>query len=487
MSAAPRINAPSHHPEDDHLLRVDALLSQRSWYSASAGRLAKRPPHASFEGTAICDVAIVGAGFAGLSAAIELAMRGMRVRVLEARRIGSGASGRNGGQVLAGLACDMGVIERQLGAERARQVWGMTTEALALIANRRGAITAATGEDCDWRPGALNVAIRPHQLRTLRQSHADLVERYGHSALRWIDGADLGAWLGSRRYLAGSYDPSGGHLHPLRYALGLGELAARLGVVFHENTRVLAMETATIANSPMTGEQFERSGVFLAGERGGTLIRTGRGMLRARHVLLAGNATLNSFGIDAQRGQLAPKLAARVMPVGTYIVATEPLGRERAEALIPSDAAVCDNSFVLDYYRRSADHRLLFGGRVSYSGHTPTDLPASMQARIATVFPQIAGVGLDYLWGGFVDITMNRAPDFGRLAPNVYYVQGFSGHGVALAGMAGKLVAEAIAGTAERFDVFAALKHRAFPGGAALRTPALVLAMAWYQLRDRLG
>ncbi|WP_139826162.1 NAD(P)/FAD-dependent oxidoreductase [Derxia lacustris] len=473
-------------PGDDQLLRIDDILSRRSWYAASAGRLAQRPPHAALEGTATCDVAIVGAGFAGLSAAIELAARGMRVRVLDARRIGSGASGRNGGQVLAGLACDMSVIERQLGPTRARQVWGMTHEALGLLARRRAAVAAAIGEDCDWRPGALTVAIRPHQLRALRQSHADAVEKYGQRGLRWIDGAELGPWIGSQRYLAGSYDPSGGHLHPLRLALGMGELAARLGVVFHENTRVLAMETGSPAALP-PASGFDGTGVFLAGERGGTLIRTERGMLRARHVLLAGNATLNSFGIDPGRGRIAPRLAARVMPVGTYIVATEPLGRDRAESLIPSDAAVCDNSFVLDYFRRSADHRLLFGGRVSYSTHTPTDLPGSMRKRIETVFPQLAGVGIEHVWGGFVDITMNRAPDFGRLADDVYYVQGFSGHGVALAGLAGQLVAEAIAGTAERFDVFAALRHRNFPGGAALRTPALVLAMSWYRLRDLLG
>ncbi|WP_051378146.1 NAD(P)/FAD-dependent oxidoreductase [Derxia gummosa] len=471
-------------PGDDPLLRIDEVLSARSWYSASTDRLGRRPPHAPLEGTAVCDVAIVGAGFAGLSAAIELAMRGYRVRVLEARRVGSGASGRNGGQVLAGLACDMGVIERQLGATRARQVWDMTVESIDLISRRRAAIVAATGEDCDWRPGALSVAIRPHHLRGLRQSHADAVEKYGHRRLSWIDGRDLAPWIASERYLAGSYDPSGGHLHPLRYALGLGELAARLGVTFHENTRVLAMETAASAEP---SSAFDRTGVFLAGERGGTLIRTERGMLRARHVLLAGNATLNSFGLDPVRGRLAPKLAARVMPVGTYIAATEPLGRERAEALIPSDAAVCDNAFVLDYFRRSADHRLLFGGRVSYASHMPTDLPASMRARIETVFPQLRGVAIDYLWGGFVDITMNRAPDFGRLARDVYYVQGFSGHGVALAGLAGQLVAEAIAGTAERFDVFAALRHRGFPGGALLRAPALALGMAWYRLRDRLG
>ena len=205
-----------------------------------------------------------------------------------------------------------------------------------------------------------------------------------------------------------------------------------------------------------------------------------RGSVRASHVLLAGNVYLHG---------VAPALEARIMPVGTYIVASEPLAPELARSLIPSGAAVCDTNFVLDYFRPTADHRMLYGGRVSYSTATPANLATSMQRRMAATFPQLADTKIEYSWGGFVDISMNRAPDFGRLPgphANVYYLQGFSGHGLALTGLAGRLVAEAIAGDAERFDTFARIRHRPFPGGRLLRTPALVLGMAYYRLRDML-
>jgi gamma-glutamylputrescine oxidase len=199
--------------------------------------------------------------------------------------------------------------------------------------------------------------------------------------------------------------------------------------------------------------------------------------VRCRHLALCGNAWL---------GDTAPAIARRIMPVGTYIVATEPLGLERARALIANDAAVTDINWILDYFRLSRDHRLLFGGRVSYSGLDPFNTAQATRQRMLRVFPQLADARIAYSWGGYVDITLNRAPDFGRLAPNVYYLQGFSGHGIVLTGIAGKLLAEAVAGTAERFDVFARIRHREFPGGALLRRPALVLAMAWYRLRDLL-
>ena len=206
-------------------------------------------------------------------------------------------------------------------------------------------------------------------------------------------------------------------------------------------------------------------------------VRTARGEVRCDAVLLAGNTNL---------GAVAPRLARRIMPVGTYIMATEPLGAARADRLIPSRAAVCDTQFVLDYYRLSSDDRLLFGGRVSYSTVSPQDLPATMRRGMLRVFPQLGDVAVTHAWGGFVDITMNRAPDFGRLASDIYYLQGFSGHGLALSGLAGQLAAEAIAGQAERFDLFTRLHHRPFPGGDLLRTPALVLGMLWYRLRDLL-
>jgi gamma-glutamylputrescine oxidase len=269
---------------------------------------------------------------------------------------------------------------------------------------------------------------------------------------------DMPGWIASQRFHSGVFDARSGHLHPLKYTLGLARATAAAGVTIHEQSPVQALQPGATVH-----------------------LRTPQGELSARHVLLAGNVYLHG---------IAPQLETRIMPVGTYIACSQRLDDALADSLIPSRAAVCDTNFVLDYFRTTDDQRMLYGGRVSYSTVTPTNLAESMRQRMVLTFPQLVGTKIEYAWGGFVDITMNRAPDFGRLpaaggyAANVYYLQGFSGHGLALTGLAGRLVAEAIAGDAGRFDIFARLKHRSFPGGRLLRTPALVLGMAWYRLRD---
>jgi gamma-glutamylputrescine oxidase len=273
--------------------------------------------------------------------------------------------------------------------------------------------------------------------------------------------------LATQRYIGALYDSNSGHLHPLNYTLGLAAAAERAGVRIFEGSRADGFRQSA---GSMTVPASVRG-------MGSVRIRTRRGEVRARQLVLCGNVYL---------GDAAPFLAAKIMAVATYIVATEPLGQERARQLIANNAAVSDMNWVLDYFRLSADHRLLFGGRVNYSGLASFDAPAATRARMLQVFPQLADVRIDYSWGGHVDITMNRAPHFGRLASNIYFLQGFSGHGIALTGIAGKLVALAIAGTAERFDVFAKIPHRNFPGGTALRRPALVLAMLYYRLKDML-
>ncbi len=440
------------------LLSAERELTRNSYYAATAPR-ERSFPH--LQADVDCDVAVVGAGFAGLSAAIELADRGMKVVVLEAREVGWGASGRNGGQVIPGLACEQSEIERQLGLDDSRKVWNMTLEAIELIAQRRERF----GIQCDWQPGFLALADSPRKARELQAWQATMGERYGH-AMPWIGPADMPKWIASPRFHGGVHDPRGGHLHPLKYCLGLARAAASLGVTIHEQSAVLRLEP---------GAQVR--------------LHCAAGSVRAAHVLLAGNVYL-----DALTPSLAPSLARRIMPVGTYIVASEPLSKQLAASLIPSRAAVCDTNFVLDYFRTTADDRLLYGGRVSYSTATPANLSQSMQRRMAFTFPQLKETKIDYAWGGFVDISMRRAPDFGHLPgargkpaqANVYYLQGFSGHGVALTGLAGKLVAEAIAGNAQRFDVFARIRQGAFPGGRWLRTPALVAGMAYYRLRDLL-
>jgi gamma-glutamylputrescine oxidase len=435
---------------------TDRELTRHSYYAATAPILSAFAPLPA--GNHTCDVAVVGGGLAGLSAAIELRDRGLAVTLLEARTIGHGASGRNGGQAIYGLACDITTIEDQLGRDAARQVFAMSLEALDLIRER----IARFAIDCDWRNGYLGVAMNARKARALRDEVDLLVSRYDH-ALAWVAHKDLPQWIDSPRYVAAAHDPRSGHLHPLKYTLGLAQAAASLGVALHEGSAVTALHK-------------DAAGVRLTTDNGATL--------RARHVLLAGNVYLQALS-----PALAPALGARIMPVGTYIVCSEAVAPELAASLIPCGAAVCDNNFVLDYFRTTPDHRMLYGGRVSYSTRTPMDLATSMAQRMQNTFPQLRGVQAEYAWGGFVDISMNRAPDFGRLpgfGDRVYYLQGFSGHGLALTGLAGKLVAEAIAGDASRFDVFAKLKHLPFPGGAALRTPALVLGMAYARLRDLL-
>lgn len=440
------------------LLSAERELTRNSYYAATALRERSFP---QLQGDVECDVAVVGGGFAGLSAAIELADRGFSVVVLEAREVGWGASGRNGGQVIAGLACEQSVIEEQLGLEASRQVWGMTLEAIDLIAQRR----ARFAIQCDWQAGYLSLAVGPRKGRELQVWHAQMGERYGYAA-QWISPAELPGWIASPRFHSGVHDPHGGHLHPLKYCLGLARGAASLGVTIHENSAVLNIEPGARVR-----------------------LRCTTGSVRAAHVLLAGNVYL-----DGLTPGLAPGIAPRIMPVGTYIVASEPLPAGLAASLIPSRSAVCDTNFVLDYFRTTADHRLLYGGRVSYSTATPPDLAASMQRRMVRTFPQLNDVKVEYTWGGFVDISMKRAPDFGRLPgergnaaqANVYYLQGFSGHGVALTGLAGRVAAEAIAGDARRFDVFAKIRQGTFPGGRWLRTPALVAGMAYYRLKDLL-
>jgi gamma-glutamylputrescine oxidase len=430
------------------MLAAEDDLTRDSYYLATAAPAEAYPAVA---GSQECDVCIVGGGLAGLSAAIDLRRAGLDVVLLEGRQVGWGASGRNGGQALSGLACDLSVVQRQLGPDAARRIWDMTLEAVDLIGERCREFAI----DCQWQAGYLAAAIGPRKARELHDWVRAMERDFGYHELQFIDGAAVRRWIDSTRYEALAFDPRGGHLHPLRYTQGLARAAAQLGARIQEGARATRLER---------------------GAR--PVLHTAHGTVRCRHVLLAGNVYLED---------LEPRLARRIMPVGTFIAASAALGAARADALIPSRAAVCDTQFVLDYFRLSADHRMLFGGRVSYSTIAPRRLADSMRARMLGVFPQLADVPIEYSWGGYVDITMNRAPDFGRVDPNIYYLQGFSGHGLALTGLAGRLAAQAIAGDAARFDLFARLQHREFPGGAALRTPALVLAMSWFRLRDILG
>ncbi|MBU9322013.1 NAD(P)/FAD-dependent oxidoreductase [Burkholderia gladioli] len=422
-------------------------LARDSYYEATATRPAADDP--VLDGPLEVDVCVIGAGFSGLSVALDCRAAGMSVAVLDAYRPGWGASGRNGGQVIGGFAKD-GEIERQLGSDGARAAWQLSLAGVELIAER----IARHGIDCDFTRGYLTVATKPRRVPELREWMDAATQRWGHPSLSWLDTDAIRARIGSRLYLAGVHDPLSGHLHPLKYCLGLAEAARREGALL-------------FAHSMVTG--------VVRGER--PLVRTRGGEVRCRHVVSCVNAGPGGF--------LPEPIEARIGPVPSYIIVTEPLGAERAAALIPGREAICDNNVFLDYYRLSADHRMLFGGRASSAGAAPAELTAAIRTRMIEVFPQLADARIEHAWGGFVDVTRNRAPDFGALDPNYFYLQGYSGHGVALTGIAGRAVARAIAGERDSFELFARLRHRRFPGGPAWRQPALELGMLYHQLLER--
>jgi len=420
-----------------------------SYYAASANPAPDRP---ALQGDVDADVCVVGGGIAGCSTALHLAERGYNVVLLEGRRIAWGASGRSGGQAIVGYACSQDKLVAQVGRADAKKMFDLSVEAQELIRS----LVAQHRIDCDLHWGHLHTAIKPRQVDDLLAHQAELERDYGYPGTRWLDKAELGSVLQTDRYIGGLRDDRSGHLHPLNYTLGIAAAAEAAGVRIYEQASVVGLDHGAT--------------VSVRTERGGTV--------RAKHVALCCNAFIDS--------RISKKLRDRIMPVGTYIIATERLGQSQVEALVRENVAVSDVNFVLDYFRRSDDHRMLFGGRVSYSGRDALNTAKATRVRMLKVFPQLADAKIDYAWGGHVDITMSRAPDFGRLAPNVYYLQGFSGHGIALTGMAGKLVAETVAGQSERFDLFTKLKHRNFPGGPALRMPGLVLAMLWFRLKDLL-
>ncbi|MDR5867660.1 NAD(P)/FAD-dependent oxidoreductase [Halomonas koreensis] len=419
-----------------------------SWYRASIA--VELEPCQPLEGEVRADICVIGAGVTGCSTALHLAERGYSVVLLEAGEVGHGASGRSGGQILPGLGTEIDTVQRALGLPRAREIWEMSREAVRLTAE----LVERHGIPCEMAWGYLHAAVKPRHVRELEAFREQLARDYDYDALDWLEGDALREHVVSDAYPAALYDREGGHLHPLNYTLGLARAAQRAGVRLHPHSAALEIRRGEPA----------------------TVVTAG-GRVTADHLVLATNAY--------HRG-LVPELSGRIMRAANYMIATAPLTEDQAARVLPQNDALADANFVLDYYRLSADRRLIYGGEVSYDGREPPRLEARMDAKIARLFPVLEGVPIEYRWGGDVAITLNRAPDFGRLERNLYYAQGYSGHGMALAGLAGKLMAETIAGQSERFDVFAAMPHRRFPGGRALRKPLLVLATQFYKLRDRL-
>ena len=422
-----------------------------SWYAATATPLA---PFAPLLGARRADVCIIGGGYTGLSAALHLAQRGLDVVVLETHRVGFGASGRNGGQVGSGQRLEQDVLEARFGAAKAHQLWDLGQEAKALL---RGLIDTHQ-IDAAWKPGVVHACWRKSEVRHAHQLVERLNRDYGYDQITALDGPQMQALVGAPAYLGGAIDRGAGHIHPLNFALGLARAAAAAGADLHEMSHVTKIDPNAL---------------------GGGLVRveTDQGHVEADHVILACNGYLG--GLDRQ-------VAARVMPVNNFIVATEPLGT-RAVQVLAEDVAVADSKFVVNYFRLSADGRLLFGGGESYGYRFPSDITRLVRKPMLQVFPQLADARIDYAWGGSLAITMTRLPVFARPHAKILSASGYSGHGVALATLAGRVLAEAVAGQAGQFDLMAGLPNPRFPGGDMMRTPVLALAMTWYALRDRLG
>lgn len=414
-----------------------------SYYAATANRT--RAPQILL-GEVVCDVVVIGGGFTGVAAALACAEKGLSVIMLEAETIGFGASGRNGGQLIPGLRWSMREIEAEFGNERAKAIFDVAWSARKRVWDR----VAKHGIDCDLTSGHLEAAYKRSDLTDMAEEAAFLDKRFGYRT-EIIDQNGLSAHINGGGYHGGLYDPQGGHFHPLNYVLGLAAAAEAEGVRIFENSRVTGIS----------------DGAQVA-------VKTEAGTVRAAHAILAA---------DSWMDDLDPALGRFTIPIMNYNVATAPL--TGADALLPSNAAVADSRFVLNYFRLSADKRLLFGGGERYVQTPPADIGAFVRRHITEVFPHLAHVPITHEWGGAVSVSMNRLPILGRRG-NVYHAYGFSGHGALITTLAGELMAEALAGTASRFDVMASLPKRPFPGGKWLRRPLATLGLLWYALRDRL-
>lgn len=416
-----------------------------SYYAASGLPQPERPP---LQGRIEADVCIVGAGYTGLSSGLHLAEAGFKVVVLEAAKVGWGASGRNGGQIVHSYSRDIDVIERNHGKAVAEAMGSMAFEGARVIRER----VAKYGIDCDLKDGGIYAAKTRKKVAGLHE-HKELWEKYDSLKMQFVEGSEIQNYVRTDEYEAILIDPTGGHIHPLKLAQGEAAALESLGGVIHEQSPVTRIERGATA-----------------------VVRTAQGEVHAKTVIVACNAYI---------GELEPKLSAKSMPCGTQVVATEPLANW--QDVLPQDHCVEDTNYLLDYYRLSADKRLIFGGGVVYGAKDPNDIESHIRPNLERTFPQLKGVKIDYAWTGNFLLTLSRLPQVGRLESNIYYAQGCSGHGVTYTHMIGRVLSEAIRGQHERFDVFAGLPHYPFPGGRLFRVPFTALGALWYDLRDRLG
>ena len=413
-----------------------------SYYAATANEATDYP---MLQGDQRADVCVIGAGFTGIATALTLAERGYKVHVVEANKIGWGASGRNGGQMIGGIAgekhlkkvCDDDLL------------WQMRWRGHDIIRER----VAKYGIDCDLKHGYLDVAIKPRHLRDFEEEYANL-QRHGYEfESRLLDREETEATIGTKAYLGSLLNMGNGHLHPLNLCVAEARAAVELGVTVYEGSEVQCIEHGTTPR-----------------------VVTSTGSVTADAVVIAGNAY----------HLVEPRLRGIMFPVNSFIIATEPLSEKQVASVNPQDLAICDPNFVLQYYRLSADKRILFGARINYFGDDPDYITRHHLPLLLRLYPQLAGIKVDYAWGGTIGVPLHRVPRLGRVAPNVFYSQGYSGHGVNVTHLAGEIMADAVSGTLERFDVFAGIRSTRFPGSHALRKPLVALGVLYYQMRDRL-
>ena len=417
-----------------------------SYYLASAN---KSTTFSTLIGDEVADICIIGAGYTGLSSALHLAEKGYKVTVVEAETLGFGASGRNGGHVGIGQRQDQQYLEKAFGPEIAAVLWHMSLEAVDTVKD----LIQKHKIKCDLKHGNVHFAHRAKYSHDLEEEVAFLHDRYNFDQMDYVPKERLSEVIDSDAYHGAVVDRASKHLHPLNYLLGLAAAAVKAGVVIYENSTV-----TSYAGTPV-------------------VVKTIGGQITANEVILACNGYIE---------KLEPKINGFIMPINNFILATEPLTDDLVAQIAPLDTSMSDSRFVINYWKLSGDNRLIFGGGENYRRGYPSDIKKFVRQYMLQVYPQLASTNIDYGWGGTVAITMNRLPHFGRVQDNIWYMQGYSGHGVPTATFAGKLIAEAISGKLERFDLMADLPTRKFPGGTLLRWPGMVAGMLYYSLRDRL-
>ena len=420
-----------------------------TYYAATANPVPNRP---ALQGEINADICIIGAGYTGLSTGLFLAERGLKVVVLEAAKVGFGATGRNGGQIVNSFSRDIDAIERQVGHDAAKVFGQMAFEGNRIIRER----IATYNIQCDLKNGGVFAAFTPKQMRHLEHQRK-LWARHGHNTVDMLDKKQMSNIVGSDVYVGGSIDHSGGHFHSLNLALGEAAAIESLGGTIYEQSPVIRIERGA---KPV--------------------VVTEQGRVNARIVVVAGNAYL---------GNLVPELSAKSMPCGSQVVTTAPLPADLAKSLIPNDYCIEDCNYLLDYYRLTGDNRLLYGGGVIYGARDPKNVEAIIRPKMLKTFPQLQNVKIDYAWTGNFLLTLSRLPQVGTLGEhnNIFYSQGCSGHSITYTHLAGKVLSEAIMGQRERFNAFAQLPHYPFPGGRLMRVPFTAVGAVYYSLRDKFG